>query len=218
MLLDQIDIEGKTITADALLTQREFAKYLVEERKAHYHFTVKGNQKHLLEDVVELFRQRGKPDFAEPVTLAHGRIEQRKIWVSDELNDYLDFPHVGQSFLIERHVIEKKTGKESTELAYGITSCKSDQATPKKVLATNRGQWSIENSCHYIIDTIYNEDKSRIRTGYGPENITRLRRFAVGLLKSRGIKNIAEKMRLLLLNTRQMLDVLKMTKNSQGLA
>jgi predicted transposase YbfD/YdcC len=44
-LLDTIDIQGKTITADALLTQREFSIYLVEERNAHYHFTVKGNQK-----------------------------------------------------------------------------------------------------------------------------------------------------------------------------
>ena len=39
-LLDAIDIKGKTITADALLTQRDFAHYLVEEREADYHFTV----------------------------------------------------------------------------------------------------------------------------------------------------------------------------------
>lgn len=214
MLLDQIDIEGKTITADALLTQREFASYLVEKRKAHYHFTVKGNQKQLLEDVVEAFRHRDKPDYIEPLTLEHGRIEQRKIWVTQELNDYLDFPHVGQIFLVERHTTNKMTGKESYELAYGITSCKADQAPPKKVLATNRGHWSIENSCHYTIDHVYDEDRSRIRTGNGPENITRLRRFAVGLLQSKGVKNISKKMRQLLLNTRLLLDYLKMTKNS----
>ena len=39
-LLDAIDIQGKTVTADALLTQRELARYLVEERDAHYYFTV----------------------------------------------------------------------------------------------------------------------------------------------------------------------------------
>ena len=44
-LLDCIDIRGKTITADALLTQGALARYLVEERKAHYHFTAKNNQK-----------------------------------------------------------------------------------------------------------------------------------------------------------------------------
>ena len=54
-LLDSIEIHGKTITADALLTQRNFATYLVEKRKAHYHFTAKGNQKRLLEDITFLF-------------------------------------------------------------------------------------------------------------------------------------------------------------------
>jgi len=46
-LLDSIDICGKTITADALLAQRNFATYLVEGRMAHYHFTAKGNQKNM---------------------------------------------------------------------------------------------------------------------------------------------------------------------------
>ncbi|MBF0235274.1 MAG: transposase, partial [Desulfamplus sp.] len=50
-LLDPINIEGKTITGDALLTQKELASYLVEQRGANYHFTVKGNQKTLLDDI-----------------------------------------------------------------------------------------------------------------------------------------------------------------------
>lgn len=40
-LLDGMDVAAKTITADALLTQRNLARYLVEERDAHYLFTVK---------------------------------------------------------------------------------------------------------------------------------------------------------------------------------
>jgi predicted transposase YbfD/YdcC len=39
---------------------------------------------------------------------------------------------------------------------------------------------------HYIIDWNYDEDRSRIRTGHGPENITRLRRFAISIIKGRG--------------------------------
>jgi len=34
-----------------------------------------------------------------------------------------------------------------------------------------------------VIDWNFNEDRSRIGTGYGPSNITRLRRFAVGITK-----------------------------------
>ena len=82
-LLEPLDIAGKTITADALLTQRKLARHLIE-RNADYVFTVKGNQPILREDIRLLFAGRGKPAFTEPLTLAHGRIEQRSIWTSTE--------------------------------------------------------------------------------------------------------------------------------------
>ncbi|MCU7846639.1 MAG: hypothetical protein KZQ89_01310 [Candidatus Thiodiazotropha sp. (ex Lucinoma kastoroae)] len=70
------------------------------------------------------------------------------------------------------------------EVIYGITSISADQASPEQVLSDNRRHWSVESS-HYIIDWNYDEDLSQIRTDFGPENITRLRRFAIGLLKSK---------------------------------
>lgn len=214
-LLNSIDIQEKTITADALLTQRELASYLVEERKAHYHFTVKGNQKNLLEDIACHFDDLNQePDHITFDGIDHGRIETRKIWITSELNDYLYFPHIGQSFMVERITINKKSGKESREVAYGITSKTPELASAEQVLQDNRGHWSIENSCHYIIDWNYDEDRSRIRTGNGPENITRLRRFAVGIIKSKGVSSVAQKMRQLNQNTRAVLDYLKMTRNS----
>ena len=105
-LLEAIDIQGKTISADALLTQRELAQYLVENRNAHYHFTVKGNQKKLLEETAFYFDNLQR----EP---EHGRIETRNIWVTTALNDYLNFPHVGQAFMVQRITIHKKSGKQS---------------------------------------------------------------------------------------------------------
>jgi predicted transposase YbfD/YdcC len=213
-LLDAIDIEGKVITGDALPTQRTLAVYLVEKRKAHCHFTVKGNQPTLLSDIEFQFRNRREPDYIDLAPLDHGRIETRKIWITTELNNYLNFPHVGQAFAIERHCIDKKTGKCTCEIAYGITSQSPLEAHAKSVLTTNRGHWSIENSCHFVIDWNYDEDRSRIRTGYGPENMTRLRRFAVGLIKSKGVSSVAQKMRQLTLNVRLVFDCLRMTKNS----
>jgi predicted transposase YbfD/YdcC len=183
-LLDAIDIQDKDITADALLTQRKLADYLCLERKAHYHFTVKGNQPGLFRDIKLYFQDRQEPDFIAYDPPDHGRIETRKIWTTNELNDYLDFPHVGQAFLIERESIEKKSGEYSHDIAYGITSRTPQQADAQRVLSINRGHWTIENSCHYILDWNFDEDRSRIRTGYGPENISRLRRFAIGAIKA----------------------------------
>jgi predicted transposase YbfD/YdcC len=213
-VLDAIDIEGKNITADALLTQRRFAEYLVEERKAHYFFTVKGNQPNLHDDIKFYFKDRGEPDYVQLSPPNHGRIETRKIWTTTELNGYLNFPHVGQAYVIERHSIQKKTGKESVDFAYGITDCSEVQASPKSILNINRGHWTIENCCHYIIDWNYDEDRSRISAGYGPENMTRLRRFAVGLIKSKGVRSVPSKMRQLMLNVRMVFDYLRMTENS----
>ncbi|MCX6582677.1 MAG: ISAs1 family transposase [Candidatus Aminicenantes bacterium] len=50
-LFKNIDIEGAIVTADALHTQTETAKYLVEEKKADFLFTVKENQPTLLGDI-----------------------------------------------------------------------------------------------------------------------------------------------------------------------
>lgn len=213
-MLEPIDIEDKDITADALLTQREIASYLVEKRKAHYHFTVKNNQPGIFKDIELYFKDRREPDFVLCDPPDHGRIETRKIWTTTELNDYLNFPHVGQAFVIERETINKKSGKTSCEIAYGISSRTPDQADPERVLLTNRGHWSIENSCHYIVDWNFNEDRSRIRTGYGPENITRLRRFAVSIIKSKGVRSVSQKMRQLSFNVRTVFDYLRMTENS----
>jgi len=109
-LLQSLDLKDKDITADALLTQRKLARYLVEEQKAHYYFTVKANQPTLLQDIVLFFQDRKEPDFVEHTPPDHGRIETRKIWTTSALNGYLDFPHVGQAFAIERDTIEKKSG------------------------------------------------------------------------------------------------------------
>ena len=212
-LLDPLDIDGVVITADALLTQRQFARYLVENKQAHYHFTVKANQPSLLEDLQYYFKDRQTPD-AMISNYGHGRIETRKIWVTSTLNHYLDFPYVGQAFAIERESIEKKTKKVSRELAYGITSQAKFDTSAAKILEINRGHWCIENSCHYILDWNFDEDRCRIRTGHGPENITRLRRFVIGIIKTTSLKGVAETMRKLAMNVRMVFDYLKMTKNS----
>ena len=213
-LLAGCDIAGRDITGDALLTQRALASYIVQ-RQAHYHFTAKGNQPTLQRDIALAFEKRGVADFVQVAAPDHGRIETRRIWCSTALNAYLDFPHVGQVFLIERSRIEKKTGACSYEIALGVTSRTPQEASPQRLLEINRGHWAIE-SVHYLIDWNYDEDRSRIRTGFGPENITRLRRFALGILKSfqKPNQSIAAAMRKLCFNTRLVFDYLRMTKNS----
>lgn len=196
------------------MTQRSFAQYLVT-RGANYHFTVKLNQPVLYADIATYFQYiTNAAEFSCTGNGEHGRIETRKIWTTTALNDYLKFPDVGQAFKIERESISKKTGHISRDTIYGITSKTPAQSTPEQVLTDNRGHWRVE-SCHWLIDWNYDEDRSQIRSGYGPENVTRLRRFAIGLLKSKQSKeSIPAMMKKLMWNTRAVFDYLKMTKNS----
>ena len=66
------------------------------------------------------------------------------------------------------------------------------------------------------MDWNFDEDRSRIRTGHGPENITRLRRFATGVIQfiSSGKDSVSQKMQQLNRNTRLVFDYLRMTSNS----
>ena len=216
-LLASIDVEGKNITLDALHTQTLTAVTIVEENKAHYFFTVKENQPTLREDISYFFENENnvtKTVEFEPGS--HGRIETRSIRTTTKLNDYLSFPHVKQAYEIVRMRMNTKTGNESKETVYGITSRPTEEAGPRKILEIVRKHWAIENSCHYILDWAFQEDRCRIRTGHGPENMTGLRRFAIGLIKSKNVYSVTQKMRELSFRNRAVLDYLKMTKNSKG--
>lgn len=199
-----------------MLTQRKLADYL-HGRRAHYLFTVKGNQKNLLADIRLLLDdhiQRRPPDFADQAPKpVHGRRERRSVWVSDKLNHYLQFPNVGQVFAVMRETTETATGRKRREIAYGITSLTPNDASPERILSLNRGHWSVE-AMHHVLDWTFDEDRSRIRAGHGPQNMSRLRRFAIGIIQSRGLA-VAETMRQLARNPRRVLDFLKMTDNAR---
>ena len=207
-----IDFAGKTFTADALLTRRRLADFQ-RSRRAHFLFTAKANQPTLLDDLEVFFRDRGEPDFREPHRLAHGRIESHAVRTTTRLDGYLTFPHVGQAFLVERTVVVKESGRPSVELAHGVTSHSPDTADAERLLALNRGHWTVE-AVHNILDNAFDGDRSRIRTGHGPENTTRLRRFAIGVIRSHTDQCVAAAMRRLHRSPRLVFDYLRMTKNT----
>lgn len=60
-LLDPILLAGRVVTADALHTQVETARYLVEDKQAHYLFTVKDNQPTLKDDIARLHLEASPP-------------------------------------------------------------------------------------------------------------------------------------------------------------
>jgi hypothetical protein len=46
-----------------------------------------------------------------------------------------------------------------------------------------RGHWGIENKLHWQLDITFDEDANRVQRRHGAENLSLVRRLAVGLLK-----------------------------------
>ena len=132
-------------------------------------------------------------DTATTTDKGHGRRERRTLKATTALNEYLDWPGVGQVGQIESVV--EQDGKVSRETRHFITSVPRTLGGAGQLLVWGRGHWSIENRSHYVRDVTLGEDASRIRKGTGPEIMAALRNAAVGFLRSTGAANIAETVR-----------------------
>lgn len=117
----------------------------------------------------------------------------RTITTTTRLNDYLDWPDVGQVCRLER--IVRREGKETREVEYAVTSAGVEWVDAEMLLAVWRGHWGIENRLHWVRDVSLAEDASRIRTGSAPEVMAGLRNAAISLLRSSGVTNIAQALR-----------------------
>ena len=82
--------------------------------------------------------------FEDEPSKTHGRFECRRIQTMTPQHGRVNFPHLEQVFRIERDREPSKSGKKSTEIVYGVTSVPEDRGTPEKLLAWNRGHWSVE--------------------------------------------------------------------------
>jgi predicted transposase YbfD/YdcC len=195
-MLDEIDLTNTVVTADALHTIREHARYLVE-RGGHYVFTVKQNQ-HRLYSLLDSVPWQEIPTWSTDDS-DHGRTERRTIQLTP-LGNYLgypaiEFPHATHAFLIERDTTHHASGKHRAYTALGITSLPAELAHPAQVAAYVRNHWHIENRLHWVRDVTYVEDHSRVRTSNAPRVMASLRNLAISTLRQHGWDNIAQGLR-----------------------
>lgn len=193
-LLNDLVLQGRVVTVDALLTQRHVAKTMVAQG-GDYVMMVKDNQPKLKADIELVFALPPWGDSqasSRTVDIGHGRIESRKLTTSEALVGYSDWPGLGQVFEVGRQVIEKKTGKARVEVVYGVTSLPPERVTPEQLLELVRGHWAIENQSHWVRDVTFDEDRSQVRCGNIPHVMAALRNTAIGLLRWAGYRNIAK--------------------------
>jgi predicted transposase YbfD/YdcC len=187
-VLDQIDLHGKIVTADALHTVKATANH-IHQRGGQFVLPVKENRQALF-DALDALAWTDVPIAHCSVDKGHGRVTTRTIQVLPAPPD-LPFPHVNQVFLIERYVSDPHGGPISAVAALGVASPKPEQTNPANLAGYVREQWSIE-SLHWIRDTLYQEDKSQIKTRSGPRIMAALRNLAIGALRLAGRSDITE--------------------------
>ena len=199
-LLAGRDLAGTVTTMDALLTQRALAGQ-IRRQGGHYLMVVKENQPELHAAIDRLFTAPPPPlpsDCAETYTATergHGRVETRTLERSAALSGYLDWPGVGQVARRTYRAVNRATGVVSTEVTYGITSLRPQEASAAEVEALWRGHWAIENRVHYPRDVSLGEDAGQGRAGNIPQALAALRNGVLSLLRSRGWANIADALR-----------------------
>jgi predicted transposase YbfD/YdcC len=192
-LLDTIDLLGVLVTADALHCQKDHAKYLVEQRDAHYLLTVKGNQPTLRRQLAEL------PWAEVPITdtqhnRGHGRVEKRTLKVVTVAGG-IGFPHAAQAIQVTRKIRKRNSPKWRTETVYAVTDLTATKARAEQLATWLRGHWCIEVRLHWVRDVVFGEDLSQVRTGNGPQVMATLRNLAITLHRRSGATNIAKALR-----------------------
>jgi predicted transposase YbfD/YdcC len=196
-LIGQVDVEGKVVSGDAMQTQRALSEQIVEDG-GEYLWIVKENQPTLRADIETLFMSQGMPcnltDFRTAQTLdkGHGRIEQRRLTASSALNDYLDWPYVGQVLKMERETYNCRQQHTRSEIVYGITSLPAAKADAARLMALVRNHWSIENGLHYRRDVTFQEDACRMKSRMAAQVLAVLNNLAIGVIRHLGWNNAAE--------------------------
>lgn len=197
-LLKLLNLQGCTVTIDAMGCQKEIAQQ-IREQKGHYVLALKGNQSGLERDMQQLSEDAMNSDFkglkhetCQSDETAHGRREQR-------ICDVIEIPddHPQRSLWRDLCTLVILTScrvigdRETWETRLYISS-----HTPKakSLAAAIRKHWGIENSQHWSLDVTFGEDSRRQQDRHGAANLAAVRRLALSLLRQeksnkRGIKN-----------------------------
>lgn len=182
-------LAGALVSIDAIATNPTVAT-AIRATGADYLLAVKANQPTLRAEVEAAFAE------ADPATLAHhvdtdkghGRVEERRVAVLREVDwlttdrrfpGELRLPDVAAIVRVE--TVVHLADRSRTDTRYFISSA---ALAAERAADAVRGHWGIENRLHWVLDVLFRDDQSRLRTGHGATNMAVVRHFALNLVRA----------------------------------
>ena len=185
-LLDKIQIKGQIITIDAMGTQKSIAEK-IRNKRADYVLALKRNHGGLYEEVELYFSEREtlegirkKGNYVSTTEKAHGQIEKREYYQTDEIGwlaqkkEWKGIKSLG----MEEKTLRDEKG-ERKEYRYYISSLAPDIETFKRAV---RGHWSVE-SMHWHLDVTFREDGNTTLDKQAAQNQNIIRKWSLSILK-----------------------------------
>jgi predicted transposase YbfD/YdcC len=193
-LLKLLNIEGCTVTIDAMGCQRDIADKIVEMGGA-YVLAVKGNQGHLLDDIKEAFDETKTAimDSSSSLEMGHGRIEKRTCDVitdTDWVCNKGEWKGLRSLIRITTERTDKANGEKQQEQRYYISST---MPGAEALLNITRQHWGVENKLHWMLDVNFGEDASQKKAGNAAQNFSVISRIALNLLQNEKSKKLSIK-------------------------
>lgn len=188
LLLERLALAGALVTIDAMGCQTKIAQKIID-RGGDYLLAVKDNQPSLHDEIAQYFKDvtPAKFDRLQTTDGDHGRIEVRHHLVSHDVDWLITdrrfpgeprFPGLKAIAMVEAEV--ERAGHTSKERRYFLSSMPIDARLFAKAV---RSHWHIENRLHWVLDVVFHEDLSRLRSGTGPQNMATIRHMAMNLIR-----------------------------------
>ena len=182
-------LEGAIVTIDAIACNPTIAG-AISAAGADYLLAVKANQPTLRAEIEAFFKDAppGRLDTFTDLDKGHGRLEQRSAAVAREVDwlsgdrrfpGELRLPAVACIIKVSARTELKDRGRFDTR--YYISSA---DLTAEAAAKAVRGHWGIENRLHWVLDVVFKDDQSRLRTGHGAKNMAVVRHFAINLVRA----------------------------------
>lgn len=185
-LIKVLELSGCLVTIDAMGTQTQIAQ-LIQDKGADYCLALKGNHKHLHEEVQQLFTQAEAQDWREiehsfhrTISKGHGRTEIRRYWTIKADEFFLDHDQwAGLQSIGLVESVRKVGDQTTTSKRYYLNSFASNASLFAHAV---RSHWGVENRLHWVLDVGFSEDDCPIYSDHAPENLAQLRKMSLNLL------------------------------------